>query len=93
MACLKKPTAVETLLETALICSYQSKEQSICILSYYFKVIIANFQFQVFILTFENAEFLLGRNKHGVSFLNIQGKLVALQPSEEFPKVAVNSPV
>ena len=82
MACLKNPNALETLLETALTCSFQSKEQSICTKVFslfdYFKLIIVKFQSQVFNLTFENALFLLGRNMHGMGFRNFQGKLVAL---------------
>ena len=44
----------------------------------YFKIIVAKFQIQVFILTFETVPFLLGGDKHGMGCRNIQGKLVAL---------------
>ena len=39
----------------------------------YVKIVVANFQIQVFILTFETVLFLLGGDKHGMSFRNIQG--------------------
>ena len=45
------------------------------------KFIFTNFQFQVFIPTFESGMFLFGANKHGMSFCNIQRKFVALEPS------------
>ncbi len=35
MACFKNPTALETLAEVALICSFQSKELSICTPRYF----------------------------------------------------------
>ena len=43
--------------------------------------IFTNFQFQVFIWTFESSMFLFGANKHDMSFFNIQRKFVALEPS------------
>ena len=57
----------------------------------YFKIGVANFQIQVFILTFETVLFLLGGDKHGMSFRNIQGKVVALQPTIQLFEVAINS--
>ena len=42
-------------------------------------------------MTFETVLFLLGGDKHGMSFRNIQGKLVALQLSIQLFEVAINS--
>ena len=35
--------------------------------------------------------FLLGTNKHGMGFRNVQGKFISLKPRVEFPEIIVNS--
>ena len=58
---------------------------------HYFKLIIAHFQFQNLILIVERVLVLLGTNKHGMAFRNIQGEFISLKPRVEFPEIVVNS--
>ena len=53
------------------MCSFQLRELSICTPRYfvfldYFELVVANFQIQVFISTFEDIMPLLGGDKHGI---------------------------
>ena len=49
-----------------------------------------NFQIEIFISTFEDIVLLLGGNKHGVCFCNIQGEFVALKPNVQLFEIVIN---
>ena len=73
---LRKPIALETLVETVFMCSFQLRELSIVtpryfVFLYHFKLLVANFQLEIFITIFEDFVLLLGRNKHRICFCNI----------------------
>ena len=56
----------------------------------YFELIVANFQIQIFISTFEDIVLLLAGNKHGICFCNISGEFVALKPNVQLFETVIN---